>query len=226
MQTSRTPPSRPSTGSTTLRAGAGLGYDPAAAKRLLAEAGWRDRDGDGVLEDSAGRPFRFVLLTAQGNQERKDAMEMVQSDLRGIGVDVRTRVVEFNTLVAQTSDPKRRDFDAVLFGWLPEFRVDDSDILSCEGRDQPMRLAGYCDPEVNALLDSLARIPDRARSLPLWRRYQEIIARDQPFTFLYYPRRLEGVSRRLRGVHPDSRGDFVGVERWWIPPALRGGRPR
>lgn len=45
----------------------------------------------------------------------------------------------------------------------------------------------------------------------------------QPFTLLYYPRRLEGVANRLRDVYPDARGDLVGVERWWLEPGSRRG---
>jgi peptide/nickel transport system substrate-binding protein len=202
-------------------AGADLRYDPAEARRLLAAAGWRDRDGDGVVEDSSGRPFRFTLMTVQGNAERKDAAEMVQADLRRVGVDMAVQTVEFNTLIAQASDPRRRDYDAILAGWLPEFRIDDSDLFACRMKDAPLAWSGYCRPETDRLLDSLQRLPDPAAALPLWRRYQRLVAADQPFTILFYPRRLEGVSRRLRGVRPDTRGDFVGVDRWWIDPAQR-----
>jgi peptide/nickel transport system substrate-binding protein len=69
--------------------GAGLRYDPEGARRLLGEAGYRDRDGDGIIEDARGRPFQFTLKINQENQIRKDIAQVVQADLRKIGVGIR-----------------------------------------------------------------------------------------------------------------------------------------
>jgi peptide/nickel transport system substrate-binding protein len=203
-------------------AGAGMGYDPAAARRLLAEAGFADRDGDGTVESAEGRPFRFTLKVPHGNQERRDIAEMVQADLKKVGVAANVREVEFNTLIAQAADAKRRDFDAMVLGWKPEFRVDDGDLFACAKRDNPITFAGYCNPEVDRLMDSLQRVADRRAALPLWHRYQALIARDQPFTLLYFGNRLVGVNRRVQGARPDARGDWVGIDRWWIQPSMRG----
>lgn len=203
------------------RAGADLGYDPAAARRLLAAAGFRDRDGDGVIDAPGGRPFRFTLKVPHGFRERTDAAEIVQADLRKVGIDAEVAEVEFNTLIAEASDPAKRDFDAMIVGWKPEFHLDDSDLFACAKRNQPLTFAGYCNPEADRLMDSVQIVADRRAALPLWARYQELIARDQPVTLLYFPNRLVGVSRRLRDVHLDARGDWFGVDRWWIDPAMR-----
>jgi peptide/nickel transport system substrate-binding protein len=203
------------------RAGADLAYDTAAARRLLAEAGFADRDGDGVLESADGRPFRFTLKVAHGNRERADIAEIVQADLRRVGIAVEVREVEFNTLQATASDARKRDFDAMVLGWKPEFHLDDSDVLACAKRDQPLQFSGYCSAEADRLMDSVQIVGDRRAALPLWARYQRLIARDQPLTLLYYANRLVGIGRRVHGVSLDARGDWVGVERWWIDPARR-----
>jgi len=198
------------------RAGADLAYDTAAARRLLAEAGFADRDGDGVLESADGKPFRFTLKVAHGNRERTDIAEIVQAQLRRMGIAVEVREVEFNTLLANASDPRKRDFDAMVLGWKPEFHLDDSDVFSCRKRDQPLAWSGYCSAEADRLMDSVQIVPDRRAALPLWWRYQELIARDQPITLLYYSNRLVGIGRRVHGVALDARGDWVGVDRWWL----------
>jgi peptide/nickel transport system substrate-binding protein len=202
-------------------AGAELRYDPAEARRLLAQAGFRDRDGDGVVEGDDGRPFRFTLKVPHANQERRDAALVIQSDLRRVGVDAQVREVEFNTLLAQASDARKRDFDAMILGWKPEFHLDDSDLYSCRKRDRPLAFAGYCDAEADRLMDSVQIVADRRAALPLWSRYQRLIARDQPATLLYFANRLVGVGRRVQDVHLDARGDWVGVDRWWILPSAR-----
>jgi hypothetical protein len=65
-------------------------------------------------------------------------------------------------------------------------------------------------------MDSVQLVADRRAALPLWARYQALIARDQPETLLYFADRLVGVSRRVHGVALDARGDWVGIERWWV----------
>jgi len=197
-------------------AGAAMRHDTAGARRLLADAGFADRDGDGVLEGPDGRPFRFTLKVPHGNQERRDIAEIVQSDLRRIGVALEVREVEFNTLLAQASDARKRDFDAMVLGWKPEFHLDDSDVYACTKRDQPLQFSGYCSPEADRLMDSVQLVADRRAALPLWWRYQERIAADQPSTLLYFANRLVGIGRRVHGVALDARGDWVGVERWWV----------
>ncbi|HEX9669221.1 MAG TPA: ABC transporter substrate-binding protein, partial [Thermoanaerobaculia bacterium] len=80
-----------------------LPYDPQEARRLLARHGWRDRNGDGLL-DKDGKPFAFELVTNSGNQQRADATVMIQEQLRRIGVQAEPRVLEINALSEQLDD--------------------------------------------------------------------------------------------------------------------------
>lgn len=203
-------------------AGGDLGYDPEEARRLLAEAGYLDRDGDGIVESAAGTPFRFALSVPSGVTERIDMAQIIQADLKKVGVGVRVHTEEFNTLAARVFDVEKRAFDAAIFTNPVEFRADDTDNFHCDRRNQPMNMVGYCNPAVDRLLDTLPMIADRAIALPLWRKYQRAIAEDQPYTFLFYARNLNGVSNRLQNVRPDARGDWAGLDRWWIAPEQRG----
>lgn len=202
-------------------AGADLEYNPERARQLLAEAGWDDRNGDGILENEQGQPFRFTIRTNKGNQVRADIAEVVQSDLRRVGIDAQPQIVEWGALLEQLQTPSRRDFDATIIGWVTEFRIDDTDLFHCEKLDEPYQWVGYCDPQADRLLDTLPRIVSRDASRPLWQQYQRKIAEDQPFTFLYFVERLAGVSNRLQNVDPDARGDWVGAERWFLLPDQR-----
>jgi peptide/nickel transport system substrate-binding protein len=205
-------------------AGADLTYDPEEAQRLLAEAGWTPGP-DGILRNAQGEPFRFTLITNQGNQVRADIAEIVQADLRRIGVDMRIQIQEWGTMLSRINTPDRRDFDAVLIGWRTEFRADDTNLFHCDERDGPYQWVGHCNPELDRLLEQLMLMPDREQARPYWQQYQRLIAQDQPFTFVYFQERLHGVGNRLRNVNPDPRGDWVGADRWWILPQQRGARP-
>lgn len=202
-------------------AGRELSYNPERARQLLAEAGWTDRNGDGIVEDAQGRPFRFQLKTNTGNRERADMTEVIQSELRKVGVDAQPTLVEFNTLISQLNDVESRPIDAAVMGWVSEFKIDDENLFSCERMDEPYQWVQYCNPRTTELLKQLPLIVDREQARPLWAEYQRLIAHDQPYTFLYFQERIEGVSNRLRNVHPDARGDLVGVAKWYILPDQR-----
>jgi peptide/nickel transport system substrate-binding protein len=204
-----------------------LPYDPESAKRLLAEAGWRDRDGDGVLEDAQGQPFRFTLLIPHGTDTARDIAQMIRSQLKALGIDVRPSLVEGNTLIGRISGrlnprgERERDFEAVMMGWTDSFRKDDANLFHSRNLNGPFQLAGYTNPRVDLLLDTLGMILDRAQAQPLWTEYQTLLAQDAPMTVLYYPNRLVGVSQRLQGVAIDTRGELISVARWWIPRERR-----
>jgi peptide/nickel transport system substrate-binding protein len=197
-----------------------LPYDPEGARRLLAEAGWRDRDSDGVLEDAAGNDFAFTLITNVGNDVRRDMIEIIQAQLRPLGIAVQPRLVEWNTMTAQLQDTER-NFEAVVSGWVDFFRKDDRDILHSDNLDRPYQYVGYSNPRVDFLIDTLAVLTDRELATPLWREYQHLVVEEAPYIPLYYPQRLNGVSENLQGAVMDVRGEYSTVTEWWMLPQGR-----
>ncbi len=195
-----------------------LPYDPDSARTLLDAALWIDRDGDGVRERD-GVKASFELRT-NPNPTREDIMTLVQSDLAKVGVEVRTQVQEAQSLGRDIMSPER-PFDAFVLGWSAQFNLDDRPLFACAQLEGAFQWAGYCNPRVDSLLNRVTQIEDRAQALPLWREYQEIMRRDQPYTFLYYDVRANAVRDRVRDVRMDIRGDLVNVKDWWIDPADR-----
>ncbi len=198
-----------------------LPYDTAQARQLLAEAGWRPGP-DGILRDAQGREFRFTPITNAGNDVRRDILEIVQAQLRPLGIVAQPRLIEWTTMIGilQSSE---RNFDAVVSSWVDYFQKDDSGILHSRNVDGPYGYVGYANPRVDALLDSLIVTMDRNEAAPLWREYQQLIVEESPYTVLYYPRRLTGVRDRLQGAVMDVRGEFPTVTQWWILPRERRG---
>jgi peptide/nickel transport system substrate-binding protein len=93
-----TGPIRPGTWAYTDKV-ARFDFDPTKARELLAEAGWKDRDGDGVLEDKDGKPFTVTIRTNQGNDERKKIAEIVQQRLKEIGIKVDIQLIEWAAFI-------------------------------------------------------------------------------------------------------------------------------
>ena len=198
-----------------------LAYDPVAAGALLDEAGWVDRDGDGVRESADGTRLAFSIKYNDGNQRRQDIAEIMQSQLAEIGIEARPQVVEWVTLLSQINDPERRDFDGVVIGWVTEFRLDDTDLFHSDRIDQPYAWSGTQNPEIDRLLEEIGRTMDRDEAKELWAEYQKVLGEEQPYTFFFYPERLDGVNNRLQGVVMDARGEWVSVKDWYIDPASR-----
>ena len=87
--------------------------------------------------------------------------------------------------------------------------------------DQPFAWAGTNNPEIDRLLSALSETIDREESLALWREYQEVLAEEQPYTFFYFPERLDAVHSSVLGVHMDARGDWVNFKDWYRDPESR-----
>lgn len=195
-------------------------YDPEAARRLLDEAGWVDRDGDGVRENAEGVPLSLEVKFNEGNQTRQDVGEIMQAQLTRIGVDLQPTVVEFNTLVGQITG-EARDFDGVILGWTPGYKLDDRDIFHSERIDGPYAFSGTENPEVDRYIDTLQTILDRDDARPVWLEYQRVLAEEQPYTFLYFPPGLAAYRNRVNGVDMDVSGEWAGIRGWWIEPSER-----
>lgn len=200
-------------------AGRSLGHDPARAARLLDEAGWSDRDGDGVREDEAGTPLQVEILYNQGNAVREQIAQIMQAQLAEVGVQVVPSVVEWGTLLGRIMDPTTRDFDGVVMGWLPEFEMDESGFFHSSKIDEPLAWAGLQDARLDRIMDALRNAQSSSEAEPLWREFQQRVVELQPFTYLYYQERLEGVSARMSAIPMDARGEWAQIMDWRVAPS-------
>ncbi|HET9886563.1 MAG TPA: ABC transporter substrate-binding protein, partial [bacterium] len=194
-------------------------YDPEKAKQLLAEAGWRDSDDDGVLERD-GKKFEFTLVTNLGNQIREDALVMIQDDLRKVGVTVKPQVREWTVFLA---DIKGKKFQAFHMGWEADFIVNPYDLFHSKAIEGKYNMPSYSNPRVDELIDRglAARTVDEAK--PIWHEMQAILHEEQPYTVLYELAYSLGVGKRIRGVEVDVRSWLLNIEDWWIADAAKPG---
>ncbi len=195
-------------------------YDPEAAATLLEEAGWTDRDGDGVREDAEGTPLTISVKYRSGAQLQKGIVEIMQSQLGQIGVGLRPEAVEWTTLLRQTFDVVR-DFDGLIMQYAVDYRLDDTDSFHSARSDVGSALSGTSDQELDGLLERLSSAPDREVAQPLWTQYQRVLNEVHPYTFLYFPERIHGISKRLRGVEMDARAELLNIKDWHLDPASR-----
>lgn len=189
-----------------------LPYDPARAGQLLDEAGWTDSDGDGI-RDRDGEPFTLELL-ATPRPDRAAIQTLVQASLGEIGIRVEPVVREPGALPPLVFGPDRR-FDALVLAWVRDVPLNDVDLWACDQVGQPFQFTSYCNPDLDVVLDSIPLVADRERLRALIRRYHELVAADQPYTFLYYLDRVALARSNVYGLRMDPRGDWVNMSRWW-----------
>jgi peptide/nickel transport system substrate-binding protein len=189
-------------------------YDPAKAKALLAEAGWQPGP-DGVFAKN-GIPFEFTILTNQGNDIRVRTAEIIQRRLQEIGIRVKIRTVEWATFIKQFIE--KGHFEAVLLGWNTGLDPDQYDIWhSSKTRPGELNFIHYKNPEVDKLLEEGRHTFDKEKRRQAYFRLQEILAEDQPYTFLFVPDALPAISKRFRGVKPAAAGIGYNFTQWYVP---------
>ncbi len=195
------------------------GFDPEEARRLLAEAGWRDTDGDGWV-DKEGRAFVFTILTNQGNDRRQKTAQLLQKYFKAVGVQAKIKVLEWSALLSEFIDKRR--FETVLLGWALSRDPDVYDIWhSSKTREGEFNFIAYKNEEIDDLLVRARQTFDREQRSRLYHRIHALIKADQPVLFLYSADSLEAVARRVEGIDPGPAGIGYNLPKWWIPAAQR-----
>ncbi|MBN2106499.1 MAG: peptide-binding protein, partial [Deltaproteobacteria bacterium] len=194
-------------------------YNPAGARNLLAQAGWRDSDGDGFL-DRDGSPFEFTVLVGMGNPVRLNSAAIIQWRLEQIGIRMNIRVLEWSTLINEFVDKKR--FEAILLGWSIGLDPDQYDIWhSSKTHEKELNFISYQNPEVDSLLEQGRRTFDLPGRKKIYGRLQEVLAEDAPYVFLYVPYALPIVSSRFHNITPSPIGISYNINTWYVPKKLQ-----
>ena len=190
-------------------------YNPVHASELLAQAGWRKKNSDGILVKD-GKPFSFTILTNQGNQQRLLTAQIVQQRLKHVGIDVKIRIVEWATFLKEFVDKGR--FEVVMLGWSTSPDPDMYDVWhSSKTNPGELNFIGFKNNEVDRLLVEGRGTFDIEKRKKAYFRIQDILAEEQPYTFLYVPDALPVVSSRIRGVEPAPIGIGYNQIRWYVP---------
>ncbi len=188
-------------------------YNPKKALRLLKQNGWNLINGRLIKN---GKRFKFTILTPQGNPERLSAAEIMQQNLKKIGIKVDIRVMEWTSLISEFI--MKKNFQAVLLGFtITPDPADASSIFS--GNDivpKGLNFTSFNNAQINKLFI-------KARStfnLKIQKKYyfeiQRLLAEDCPYTFLYIPEAMPVVKSTVGGIKPAPAGIGYDIRRWFV----------
>jgi ABC-type transport system substrate-binding protein len=171
-----------------------LAYDPKGALKLLETAGWK-RNKAGRLEKN-GKPFKFTLITNSGNDLRKAILAIVQDAWKQIGIDVNTDLLEWSVFIQERV--YKLDFDAVVLGWQMGIEPDLYQIWhSSQANPYQLNFVAYKNKEADDLIIKIRQEYNHHRQIEFCHRLHEIIAREQPYTFLYVGKWTAVLDKRI-----------------------------
>ncbi len=188
-------------------------YNPKKALVLLNGKGWHIGAGGHLTKN--GVRFEFTILTPQGNAERLEASEIIQQNLKKIGIKVNIRVMEWTSLISEFIMKKR--FDAVLLGFTitPE-PYDNAAIFS--SRDivpKGLNFTSFRNNEIDRLFKEARSTFELKKQRIYYFKIQKILAEQEPYTFLYIPYSMPVVKSGIKGVVPAPAGIGYNIRKWY-----------
>jgi len=200
-------------------------YDPAKASALLEDAGWSDSDGDGI-RDKDGEPFSFECLTVAEAPMFARFLEIFQQDLMRVGVKLEIRTIEWKVFQERTH---RHAFQAYLTGWRiaddPDpyhmFHSSQAELLE-DGMGVGQNDVSYRNERLDALIEEQLRTMDfEARQKVFWK-IHELVAEDQPHTYLFAASETAAVRNDFQNVRVSRAGYglftwYPSLLEWWVP---------
>ncbi len=195
-----------------------LPYDRAKAMALLAEAGWKDRDADGWLEDPEGNRFEYEWTIPSGNQVAQDLARILKEEFRRAGIDVQISFVEWSVFVLKLD---QRDFDAVILAWggggveSDPYQIWHSDQIANQGHN----FISFRNARADELIMRARAELDADVRNALYHEFHRLLHREQPYTFFIARESRMAVRAEVRNTIVHKLG--MEPEEWWIPPSKR-----
>jgi peptide/nickel transport system substrate-binding protein len=194
-------------------------YDPGEARALLEAAGWH-QEGDAIRRNATGEPLSLELGTTAGNRTRELVEEVLQSQWRAAGIEVRLKNQPARVFFGQTMT--RRRFTMGMFAWIsapesvPRSELRSDEIPSADNHWSGQNFPGFRNPEADRLIDTIETELDRDRRAVLWHQLQALYAEELPALPLYFRAEAFILPPWLEGVTPTGNQypTTLWVENW------------
>jgi peptide/nickel transport system substrate-binding protein len=187
-------------------------YDPARAKALLAEAGWKP-GSDGICRNAAGDRLSLEFATTSGNKLRELQQQVLQSQWKSACVEVVIKNEPARTLFGETT--KKRTFTGlVMYGWSsavgesPRKTLFSDQIPTAANNYGGANYIAMNDPRIDADIKAAEAELEPEKQKPLWADMQKIYAEQVRVLPLFFRAEPYVVPKWLKGFTPTGHGDY------------------
>ncbi len=197
-------------------------YEIERAKAILKNAGWEDRNADGILEKTDAKKETTLLtftLSTSNSPSLVETAKLLQTMWREAGIGAELKVFELGDF--EQNILRTRKYDALLFGEVVGYDPDPFAFWHSSQRNDPgLNIAFYTNPKVDALLEKARITIDANERKTKYEEFQQEIKKDNPAVFLYSPLYLYAIPTTLHGAdftHITIPSDRFGtVDSWYI----------
>ncbi|MEO1009383.1 MAG: ABC transporter substrate-binding protein [Planctomycetota bacterium] len=180
-------------------------HDPSRGQELLQEAGWWDRDGDGLLENERGDEFVFEITFGQGNESTLQRLTFLQSEYAKAGIKMELKPIDWSVLADILN---RRDFDAITFAWSASAPENDPEQIwhSKSIDNQGDNFIQWANADADRLIEQGRATLDTAERMRVWHQLHEVFHEEQPYTYLFEVPWLRFTTRRSGNIEEYNSG--------------------
>ncbi len=162
------------------------------AKEILSKAGYIDRDGDGILEDSENEELTIQILVNADNPSRKVAAQTIKSGLEKLPVRVQ---IEEKNWEGYQSALASKNYDIYIGG----YRISEAYDLRFLLHSQYGNPTGYSNPELDVLLDKMQSGITEEERKSTFLQIKKLLNEEMPYYCLFYKTYGANVSNSLKG---------------------------
>jgi len=196
-------------------------YDPDQAKNALADLGWKTINKDGFLAKPPRQVLQINLLLAQGQPVLEATAAIIQKQMKAVGVKVNVQVADARTFIQKI---RTGAYDVMMFSWKNDLKVDPTAVWHTKIENKgKFNLLEYSNPQVDSLIEQGLGTLSRRKAKDIWVKFQQVLAQEQPTTYLFVPNVVAMVYKGVKGAQSDTRGPLASLDEWWIPSAERRG---
>jgi peptide/nickel transport system substrate-binding protein len=183
-------------------------YDPEKARNILVKEGWRDSNNNGVI-DKNGIEFEFTLNIPGGNPLRSYAATIVKNNLNAVGINIKVETLEMGTLIDNLN---LKNMDAWMAAWYIPIPIELKVFWYSDLQYSPLNFASYQNKKADKIMDELTKNSTLDKKKELYFKFQEILHKDEPITFMYWKSNIVGVNETLRNT---GIGPFGAITHCW-----------
>jgi len=195
-----------------------INYDVDKAKELLTASGWKDSDGDGVLDkviNGKKTDFKFTFLI-YNNPVRKQILLVIIEALKKAGIAADLQEIEWSVYLDKT---KKHEFDATYSAWTsPTTPPDPYQIWhSSQSKGEGRNYISFNNPVSDSLIMAYKNEMDEAKRIDILKKWQKVIYDDQPYTFLWSGKSRYIYDARFKNARWYNIQPSPSYNEWWVP---------